>query len=63
MNIKDDHSLVSHPCKALTGCQHGFLPHRSSLSNLLIPEETIAWLMDDGNTAGVVNLDFVKAFD
>ncbi len=50
-------------CKAATGCQHGFLPHRSCLSNLLMIEETIARLMDDGNTADVVYLDFAKAFD
>ncbi len=50
-------------CTALTGSQHGFLPHRSCLSNLLILEETISQLMDDGNTADVVHLDFAEAFD
>ncbi len=50
-------------CKALTGCQYGFLPQRSCLSNLLILEETISRLMDDGNTADVVYLDFANAFD
>ncbi len=39
--------------KALTSCQHGFLLHRSGLSNLLILEERITRLMDDGNTAEV----------
>ncbi len=49
--------------KEITGCQQGFLPHRSCLSNLLILEEAITRLMDDGNTAGVVYLDFARAFD
>ncbi len=58
-------AILSFPIqyKALTGCQRGFLSHRSSLSNILILEETIARLMDDGNTADVVHLDFAKPFD
>ncbi len=51
------------PSKALTGCQHGSLSRRSCLSNFLILEETIARFMDNGNTAGVVYLDFAKEFD
>ncbi len=35
--------------KTITGCQHGFLPHRSRPSYLLIKEEMITQLMDDGN--------------
>ncbi len=50
-------------CKQLTGCQHGVLPHRSCLFNLLILEEIITRLMGDGNTADVVYLDFARAFD
>ncbi len=50
-------------CIAIADFRHGFLPRRSCLSNLMIPEETIRWLMDDGNTADVVNLDFANAFD
>ncbi len=50
-------------CKAITGCQHGFLPHRSCLPNLLILEETITRLMDDGSNVDVVYLDFAMEFD
>ncbi len=50
-------------CKALSGWQHGFLPHRSCHSNLLIREETTTRLMDDGNAADGVYIDFAKAFD
>ncbi len=49
-------------CNAITSYQHGFLPHRSSISNLLILEETVTPLMDDGYTADVVYLDFAEAF-
>ncbi len=55
-------SLLSE-CKPATGCQHGFLPYRSCPSYLLILEETIARLMDDGNAAHAVYLDFAMAFD
>ncbi len=47
-------------CNAIADFRHGFLPRRSCLSNLMILEKTIRWLMDDGNTADVVN--FAKAF-
>ncbi len=49
-------------CKAITGCQHGFLS-RSCLSNLLILEEMITRLINDVNSADVVYLDFAKIFD
>ncbi len=50
-------------CKAITGCQHGFLSRRSCILNLLMLEETITRFMDDGNTADVVYMDFAKVFD
>ncbi len=50
-------------CRVLAGCQHGFLSNRSCLSSLLILEETMTRLKDDGNTADVVYIDFAKAFD
>ncbi len=50
-------------CEAFICCQHGFLLHRSCFSNLLTLGETITRLMDDGNTAGVVYLDFAKTFE
>ncbi len=48
-------------CNAITGCQHGVLPHQSCLFNLLILEVTKNRLMDNGNTTDVVY--FAKAFD
>ncbi len=54
-------SLLSE-CKSVTGCQHGFLPYRSCSSYLLILEEN-ARLMDVGNAAHVMYLDFAMAFD
>ncbi len=46
----------------LFAAQHGFIPHRSSLLNL-VPEERMTWLMDSGEGVDLVYLDFAKAFD
>ncbi len=43
--------------------QHGFLPRRSCLPNLLVFEEAVTRMMDEGNTVDVIYLDFAKAFD
>ncbi len=43
--------------------QHGFLPYRSCLYSLLVFEETVTRIMDEGHTAAVIYLDFVKTFD
>ncbi len=48
---------------ATKGCQHGFLPRRPCLFNLLLLEGTVIRLVGDSNTADVVYLDFTKAFD
>ena len=43
--------------------QHGFLPHRSCLTNLLEFLEEITRLIDEGHSLDVMFLDFSKAFD
>ena len=43
--------------------QHGFLPHKSCVTNLLEFLEVITRLIDEGNNVDVVFLDFSKAFD
>ena len=43
--------------------QHGFLPHRSCLTNLLEFLEVITKLLDEGHSVDVMFLDFSKAFD
>ena len=43
--------------------QHGFRSGRSTTSQLLEHHQTILSILEDGNTADVVYLDFAKAFD
>ncbi len=47
----------------LTTKQHGFLPRRSTLTNLLSGEETVTRWLDEGDTVDNVYLDFAKGFD
>ncbi len=43
--------------------QHGFVPRRSCLTNLLLTEQWVTYFMDAGETVNKVFLDFAKAFD
>ena len=43
--------------------QHGFVPHRSCLTNLLEYLEKVTDLMDQGHSVDIFYLDFAKAFD
>ena len=43
--------------------QHGFWPHRSTVTNLLEFLEVITKLVDEGHDVDIVFLDFSKAFD
>ncbi len=43
--------------------QHGFMPRRSCLTNLIVAEEFITGMTDQGEPMDVVYLDFSKAFD
>ncbi len=47
----------------LTTRQHGFLPRRSTVTNLLSAKETVTRWFDEGDTVGIVYLDFAKALD
>ena len=43
--------------------QHGFLPNRSCVTNLLSFLEDISLALDSGDSIDVIYLDFSKAFD
>ena len=43
--------------------QHGFMKGRSCLSNLLICQNSIVSMIDEGSPVDVIYLDFQKAFD
>ena len=43
--------------------QHGFMPHRSCLTNLLEFLEEITKLLDEGHSVDLLYLDFARAFD
>ncbi len=49
--------------RSLSPSQHGFLPRRSCLSNLILQEGRATRLLDEGHTVDLVYLDFAKAFD
>ncbi len=49
--------------ETLASSQHGFVPRRSCLTNLLTAEERNTTLMDTGEDVDLVYLDFAKAFD
>lgn len=49
--------------QVLRSSQHGFVSHRSCLTNLLEYLETITALLDQGHNIDVFYLDFSKAFD
>ncbi len=54
--------LLSHlsQLSLLTTRQHGFLPRRSPLTNLLSAEETVTHWLDEGDTIDIVYMDFAK---
>ena len=49
--------------KYLTNCQHGFVPCRSCLTNLIETLEDWTKMYDEGKAFDAVYLDFRKAFD
>ena len=55
--------IHDHLKDVLSPQQHGFLPRRSCLSNLLAGEEIITSILNRGDDAVVLFLDFAKAFD
>ncbi len=49
--------------RSLSPSQHGFLPRRYCLSNLILQEERVTRLLDEGHTVDLVYFDFAEAFD
>ena len=49
--------------KILPLSQHGFLPRRSCLTNLLSTYDTVTRWLDSGNSCDIIFFDFSKAFD
>ncbi len=49
--------------RSFSPSQHGFLPRRSCLSNLILQEDRVTRLLDEVHTVDLVFLDFAKAFD
>ena len=49
--------------KLLRSSQHGFVAHRSCLTNLLEYLESVTDLLDKGHNVDVFYLDFSKALD
>ena len=43
--------------------QHGFLPRRSTVSNLITCDSLISNLLNEGNACDVILLNFARAFD
>ncbi len=62
-NLKSKHSPVLKKASLLSDAQHEFVPRRSCLTNLIIAEELITGMTDQGEPVDVVYLDFSKAFD
>ncbi len=49
--------------RSISPHQHGLLPRLSCLSNLLVFEEAVTRMVDEGHTVDVIYRDFAKAFD
>lgn len=47
----------------ITGCQHGFLPGKSTCTNLALITNSIVSAMENGSQLDVIYTDFSKAFD
>ncbi len=56
--------LQPHVCQLslLTAKQYGFPPRRSTVTKFLSAEEKVTRLLDEGDTTGIVYLDFAEAF-
>nr|AQN68906.1 reverse transcriptase domain protein [Elysia chlorotica] len=49
--------------KLISGEQHGFVPGRSTITQLLVVMDTWTKIIDEGGTVDVVYMDYQKAFD
>ncbi len=54
---------VNHKSSILSDAQHGFMPRRSCLTIVIVAEELITSMTDQGEPVDVVYLDFSKEFD
>jgi len=57
--------IIGHLCQneLLSDCQHGFIPKRSCVTNLLATMDNWTESLDEGKPVDAVYLDFAKAFD
>ena len=57
--------IIDHMChnELLSKCQHGFIPKRSCVTNLLATMDRWTEALDQGKSVDAVYLDFAKAFD
>src|SRR6266516_3839200 len=49
--------------RCINTTQHGFMKGRSCMTNLLICQQSIMSMMDEGVPVDIIDLDFQKAFD
>ncbi len=58
-------SLMEHLQRtaSLSDAQHGFVPKRSCPTNLLLTEKWLTRIMDEGDVAHIIFLDFSTPFD
>ena len=49
--------------KLIKDSQHGFMPGRSCATNLVLFQDKLTKIMDQGKSADIFYLDFAKAFD
>ena len=61
--LKEEVLLFQLTENPLNNTQHGFLPSRSCVTNLLTYLEYVTKNIDDGKPVDVIYLDFKKAFD
>ena len=61
--MKDD--IMSHlqENKLIKDSQHGFMPGRSCSTNLIVFQDKLTQIIDQGKSADIFYLDFAKAFD
>lgn len=52
-----------HTHKLITPHQHGFLPHRSCITNMLTVMDSLTQAYDNGEISHAIFIDFAKAFD
>ena len=56
-------NILTHVESKISKQQHGFVPGRSCLSNLLESLDSICDILAEGGTVDIFYLDFQKAFD